>query len=220
MKVHHILIYLGMLALMLAVALVGGRIQDESQRLEFSTWILIAMIVAVIVARYFFFGRSNRVAAESEARREAVPVNEPANVPAHPPSTRRVLLLVGIGGASLIVAWLCLIYLGSVGGGDSQRTALTCLLIVSSAVTTIVAVLLSKLEIARQSRQGWVFQLAALLQVVLAFIGQLIVPLVALVIWNDYVDFRTYPLELGFFLMLPPMAAVIFCLTRGGSAKK
>jgi hypothetical protein len=220
MKVHHLLIYLGMLALLLVVALMSGRIEDESQRLEFTTWVPIAIVVAVIAARYFFFGRSNPGAAEPETRRETVPLDEPANVPASPSSTRRVRLLVVIGAAFLILAWLCLIYLGSIGGEDSQRTASMCLLIVTSTVTTLVAVLLSKLEIARQARQGWVLQLAALLQIALAFVGLLILPVAALIVWNDYVDFPEVPLELGFLLMLPPMAAVIFCLTRGGSSKK
>jgi hypothetical protein len=218
MKAHHLLIYFGMLALLLVTALISGRIEDESQRLEFTTWVLTAMMVAVIAARYFF-RRSNRIAAEPyEARRATVPAQEPANIRAHPLNIRPVLSVIVIAGAFLIGSWLCLIYLGTVGGEGSQSTALMCLLVVSPVVTTIAAVLLSKL--ARQSRQGWVFQLAALLQVVLAFIGQLIMPLVALFIWNDYVDLRAYPLELGFVLMLLPMAAVIFCLTRAGGSQR
>ncbi len=221
MKAHHILIYLGMLALLLVVALMSGRIQRESQRLEFTTWVPIAIVVAVIAARYFFSGRSKRVAAEpDETRRETVAAEEPTNIPARPLSIRPVLLVVAIAVAFLIGSWLCLIYLGSLGGQDSQSTAQMCLLIVTSAVTTIAAVLLSKLEIARQSRKDWVFQLAALLQIVLAFVGLLVLPLVALIIWNDYVDFRAYSLELGFFLILPPTAAVIFCMTRDGGSKK
>jgi hypothetical protein len=221
MKAQHILIYLGMLALLLVVALMSGRIQDESRRLEFTTWVPIAIVVAVIAARYFFSGRSNRVPAEpTETRRETVPAEEPANNPAHPLSIRPVLRVVAIAGAFLIGSWLCLLYLGSVGGPDLQSTAQMCLHIVTSAVTTIAAVLLSKLEIARRSRTGRVFQLAALLQIVLAFVGLLVLPLVGLVVWNDYVDFRAYSPGLGFFLMLPPMAAVIFCMTRAGGSKK
>ena len=157
MKAHHILIYLGMLALLLVVALMSGRIQRESQRLEFTTWVPIAIVVAVIAARYFFSGRSKRVAAEpDETRRETVAAEEPTNIPARPLSIRPVLLVVAIAVAFLIGSWLCLIYLGSLGGQDSQSTAQMCLLIVTSAVTTIAAVPLSKLEIARQSRKDWV----------------------------------------------------------------
>jgi hypothetical protein len=63
-------------------------------------------------------------------------------------------------------------------------------------------------------------QLAALLQLALAFVGLMVVPFVALGIWNGYIDFPAYPHRLGLLFLLLPTAAVTFCLARGGGSKK
>lgn len=225
MKANHILVYLGVLALLLVVALVGGQIHDESQRVEFGTWVPLAMLVAVFVVRYFFFrrsnfyGRSNQVAGEPERQRSEGGVDV-ANIPARPLNMRLVLLLVAIAGAVVILSWLCLIYLGSVGGEDSQVTALMGIRIVTSVVPAITALLLSRSASAAWEKKRWVFQLAALSQVALAFVGLMVMPFVALKSWNGYIDFPAYPLKPGFLWLLLPTAAVIFCLTRGGGSKK
>jgi hypothetical protein len=91
--------------------------------------------------------------------------------------------------------------------------------IVTSAITTGTALLLSRSALAMQSSKPLAFQLCALLQVALAFVGLMILPFVALTVWNDYVDFQAYSPKPGLFLLLLPTAAVIFCLTRGGSSK-
>jgi hypothetical protein len=108
---------------------------------------------------------------------------------------------------------------GSVGDQEGQFTALLWIRIVTTVVTTVMALVLSKVAPAIRAEKVWVLQLAAVSQVGLAFVGLIIVPFVALTIWNDYVDFQAYSLKPGFLLLLLPTAAVVFCLTRGGSSK-
>jgi hypothetical protein len=64
------------------------------------------------------------------------------------------------------------------------------------------------------SPRAWVLQLGAVAQLVLAFIGLFILPFVALRIWNRYIDFAAHSLKPDFLLLLLPVVAVIFCLTR------
>lgn len=99
MKAHQILVSLGLLALLLVVTLVGGGIQDESQRVEIGTWVALAILIAGVVV-WRFAGRSRRVAAEPAPQRRVVHGEEPASIPAHPPNMRPVLLLVAIGAPS------------------------------------------------------------------------------------------------------------------------
>lgn len=140
-------------------------------------------------------------------------------MPANPSDVRHVLLLVAIGSAFVVLSWVCLIYLGSLAGQESQTTALMGIRIATAAGTTATAVLLSRPASAQWLRKAWVIQLSAVLQLVLAFVGLLIMPIVALIVWNGHIDFETYSQKLGFALLLVPMAAVIFCLTRGGRSK-
>lgn len=120
----------------------------------------------------------------------------------------------------MLLSWVCLIYLGSVGGEGSQTTAQMGIRIVTAVGTTLTALLLSRLAAARWSPKPGVLQLGAMLQVVLAFVGLLILPVVALIVWNGHIDFQVYSHTLGFLLLLLPSAAVVFCLTRGSSSRK
>jgi peptidoglycan/LPS O-acetylase OafA/YrhL len=107
MKAHHILIYLGMLALLLIVALVSGRIEDESQRVEFTTWApLVALVapVAVFVLWRFVLRRSNRGARAAAPRGDVVPVVEVVTRKADPPRMRPVFTLVSIAGVFVVVS--------------------------------------------------------------------------------------------------------------------
>jgi hypothetical protein len=133
---------------------------------------------------------------------------------------RSVLLLVAVAGACVIFAWICLIHLGSVGAEDSQTSALLALRIVTATITTFTALLLSRSSLAAASQKRWVLQLAALLQLALAFVGLTLVPLLALGIWNGYIDFPAHPLMPGFLWFLLPMAAVVFCLARQPGSKR
>jgi hypothetical protein len=219
MKAHHILIYLGTLALLLVVALVGGHIDDESRRVEFSTWIPLA-ILAVVFLAWRFAGRSKRAAAAPEPQLSVASPDEPASVPDGPINIQPVLLLVVTAGALVILAWVCLIHLATVGAEGSQTTALVGIRIATAGFTTATAILLSRSPAAWRSPKPVLLQLGALLQIVLAFVGLIIMPIVALIVWNGRIDFQTYSHRLGLLLMLLPTAAVIFCLTRGGGSKR
>jgi hypothetical protein len=218
MKAHHILLYLGMLAVVLVVALVSGQMKDEAQRVRFTMWAIPAALIVVVLVRYFAFGRDARPARDLAAPSRTVAEDEPVRS-VRPISVRRVLLSTSIAGGLLILGWICLVYLGSVGDQEGQFTALLWIRIVTTVVTTVVALVLSKFAPAIRARKVWVLQLAAVSQVGLAFVGLIVVPFVALTIWNDYVDFQAYSLKPGFLLLLLPTAAVVFCLTRGGSSK-
>jgi hypothetical protein len=219
MKAHHILLYLGMLVMVLVVALVSGQMQDEAQRVRFTMWAIpVALIVAVLV-RYFASGRDARPARDLTAPSRTVAKDEPAMRSVRPISVRRVLWSTSIAGGLLILGWICLVYRGSVGDQEGQFTALLWIRIVTTVVTTVVALVLSKFAPEIRAQKVWVLQLAAVSQVGLAFVGLIVVPFVALTIWNDYVDFQAYSLKPGFLLLLLPTAAVVFCLTRGGSSK-
>jgi uncharacterized membrane protein YqjE len=126
---------------------------------------------------------------------------------------------VSVAGVVLILSWICLIYLGSEGGEGGQTTARICIRMVTTVVTTVTALLLARFAPAVEPRKAWVFQLSAVLQVVFAFVGLIIVPFIALTIWNDYVDFQAYSLKPDLLLLLVPSAAVIFCLTRVSGSK-
>lgn len=115
----------------------------------------------------------------------------------------------------LLMSWVCLIYLGSLGGEAGQSTALMCIHIVTAVITSAAALLLSRFAPTVGIRKAWVIQLAAVAQLVLAFIGLFILPFAALGIWNHYIDFAAYSLKPAFLFLLLPTAAVIFCLTRG-----
>ena len=92
--------------------------------------------------------------------------------------------------------------------------------IVSAAGTAITALLLSRSVAARSSPKPWIFKLGALLQIVFAFVGLTILPVVALVLWNGYIDFEGYSQKVNLLLLLLPAAAVVYCLTRDGSSEK
>jgi hypothetical protein len=129
--------------------------------------------------------------------------------------TRPVLLSLSVGGGLLIVSWISLIHLGSLDGEAGQSTALMCVRIVTIVVTTAIALLLSRFASKMQPEKRWVLQLGAVAQLVFAFVGLMILPFVALSIWNHFIDFAAYPLKPAFGFMLLPTAAVIFCLTHG-----
>jgi hypothetical protein len=220
MKANYLLVYLGLLALLLVVALAGGWIQDGSQRMEFNTWVPAAVLIAAVLVRYYYLRRPNRRAREREAPDSAAPL-QAADVPAAPVNVRRLLLLAVFAAAFVIFSWFCLIQLGKVGAGaDSQTTALMGIRIVTSVITALTAVLLSRTASAAWANKRWVFYLVALSQVLLAFIGLMIVPLIALGIWNGHIDFQNYSHRPGFLFLLLPVAAVTFCLVRGSGSKK
>jgi uncharacterized membrane protein YqjE len=219
MKPHDVLIYLAMLVAVALVALISGQMQDEAQRVTFSLWAMPAAVLAVFLAGRFLVARSRLRARESEPSRRTVAPNEPGAVSDRPVSLRLLLILVSGAGALLILSWLCLIYLGAEGGDGAQTTARIGIRMVTIVVTTVTALLLSRLAPALQPQKAWVLQLSAVLQIVFAFFGLLVLPVIALTIWNDYVDFQAYSLKLDLLLMLVPSAAVVFCLTRVSGAK-
>lgn len=219
MKPQHILTYLGMLVGLLVVALVSGQIGDESQRVLFDTWAVPTGLIIVVAVWYFVSRRSDARVGEPAEGRHAVTREDPAAKPARALSVRPVLVLVSVAGALLVLSWACLIYLGSAGGEGRQGTALLLIRVVTTVVTTGTALLLSSLASAVPSQKAWAFRLGALSQVVLAFVGLIILPFVALTSWNDYVDFQAYSLKPGFLLLLLPIGAVVFCLTRDGGSK-
>lgn len=219
MKPHDVLIYLAMLVAVALVALISGQMHDESQRVMFSLWAMPGAVLAVFLAGRFVVARSQQRARESEPSGRTVAHNEPAVVSDRPVSLRPLLMLVSGAGALLILSWLCLIYLGAEGGDGVQTTARICIRMVTTVVTTVTALLLSRFAPALQPQKAWVLQLSAVLQIVFAFVGLLILPVIALTIWNDYVDFQAYSLKLDLLLLLVPSAAVIYCLTRVSGAK-
>jgi hypothetical protein len=219
MKAHHILLYLGMLVMVLVVALVSGQVQDEAQRIRFTMWAIPAALIVVVLVRYFASGRDARPARDLTTPGRTVAEDEPAMRSVRPISVRRVLLSAAIADGLLMLAWIGLAYLGSAGEQEGQLTALLWIRIVTTVVTTVVPLVLSKFAPAIRAQKAWVLQLAAVSQVVLAFVGLIVLPFVALTIWNDYVDFQAYSLKPGFLLLLLPTAAVVFCLIRGGSSK-
>jgi hypothetical protein len=203
-----------MLVGVLAIALVSSQIGDES-RVQFDSWALPTALLVVVAIWYLVSRRSNAGVIEPAlASRHPVTKEDPAPKPPGEPSVRPVLILVSISGALLILSWACLIYLGSAGGEGSQGTALLLIRVVTPALTTGAALLLSRLASAVPSHRAWTLRLGAVTQAVLAFIGLIILPFVALTIWNDYVDFQAYSLKPGFLLLILPSAAVVLCLTR------
>jgi hypothetical protein len=56
-KPHHVLAYFGLLVFMLVVALVGSRIVDESQRVDFMLGVPVLTAVVFFLIRYVVFRR-------------------------------------------------------------------------------------------------------------------------------------------------------------------
>jgi hypothetical protein len=220
MKPHHILVYLGMLVGVLVMALISGQLSDESQRVRFDTWAIPTALVAVVVVWYFVSRRRVGSARQTDAARPVVALENPAPTPPPALSIRPVFAIVSIAGGLLILSWVCLLHFGAVGDEGRQAIALLLIRVVTTVITTCTALLLSRFASSVPPKKSWVLQLGAVSQIVFAFCGLIILPFVALTMWNDYVDFKAHSLRPGFLLLLLPAAAVVFCMTRGGGATR
>lgn len=217
MKPYQVVIALVVLALLLLATLFGDVIDDESRRVAIGTWLPLAILIGGVAA----WQLAARSSGAHDVKQRAVPAEKKLpNLLTRPLDMRPMFFLVAIAGTLMLLSWAFLLYLGSVGGTASQEIALMSIRIVSAAGTTSTALLLSRSVAARSSPKPWVLQLGALLQLVLAFVGLTILPVVALVLWNGHIDFESYSQKVNLLLLLLPAAAVVYCMTRDSSAKR
>jgi hypothetical protein len=133
----------------------------------------------------------------------------------HSRYVNRVIVLTGGAAVVVVVAWLCLIYLSPTDTAEIRAVAYRAICIVSAIVTAGAALLLARCAPLLRSSRAWVLQLAALAQIVVAFVGITIVPFIALGVWSGYVDFSMLARQRGLLWLALPIGAVVFCLTRG-----
>ncbi|HEX4971220.1 MAG TPA: hypothetical protein VFV69_09190 [Steroidobacteraceae bacterium] len=113
-----------------------------------------------------------------------------------------------VGTAVLVAAWVATILLGR----EAQPAALLAIRILTTLIASGTLLWLVKSAPALEAKKSWVLHLAAVVQFLLAGIGVMFMPALALSLWDQYIDFRFY--DLGFVWLLPTMAALVFCVTR------
>jgi hypothetical protein len=119
---------------------------------------------------------------------------------------KRVGGITAIGVLLLVAAWLAVFQLGR----GFQPTSLLVLRALTAVMTSGTLLWLAKSAFLLE--KGWVLHLAAVLQFVLAGVGVMFLPALALSVWNNSVDFPAY--EFGVVWLLPTIAALVFCVTR------
>jgi hypothetical protein len=119
---------------------------------------------------------------------------------------KRIAGITAIGTVLLVAAWLAVLYLGR----DFHPASLLVLRGLTALITSSTLLWLGKS--ASRLQKGWLLHVAAVVQFVLAGVGVMFLPVLAMSVWNIYVDFPVY--KFGIAWLLPTTAALVYCVTR------
>ncbi|HEY7640705.1 MAG TPA: hypothetical protein VH814_13355 [Steroidobacteraceae bacterium] len=121
---------------------------------------------------------------------------------------RRPGSITAIGIAALLAAWVAVVFLGR----ETQPAALVGMRLLTTVIASATLLWLARAAPAVPPGKSWVLHLAAVVQFLLAGVGVMFLPALALLIWGRYPSFPSY--DFGVVWLLPTIAAFLFCVTR------
>lgn len=211
MRRSSLVVYFGLLALLVFLAAVGGRLQDPEREL-FDIFALASIVVLALMFAVYARSRVRRAKESESAAGMSLP--EVADSTSPQPNYARRSILVVVGTAlGLCVSWACLIYLGTLGN-DAQPIALANVQIATSILTGSAAAILAVFGPAVDRSKVWMLRSAAISMLFLQAIGLILIPLIAMRLWRGYIDFSEYAHSMNLNWFYLTLAAVVFCFLR------